>query len=55
MVKDVHDVLGKSREGTARLGAATDEHPTLGGMRIGKSDPEGTSDGDGQYFHYLTK
>lgn len=24
-------------------------------MRIGKEDPEGTSDGDGQYYHYLTK
>lgn len=26
-----------------------------GGLRIGKVDPEGTRDGDGQYFHYVTK
>lgn len=38
-----------------RLNGATKEHPTLGGLRIGKIDPEGTPDGDGQYFHYLTK
>ena len=55
LVKEVHNVLGKSRDGAARLGGASDEHPTAGGMRIGKPDPEGTSDGDGQYFHYLTK
>lgn len=55
LVKEVHDVLGKSRDGTARLTGATDEHPTVGSMRIGKPDPEGTSDGDSQYLYYLTK
>jgi len=55
LIKDVHDVLGKDREGKKRLDDATDEEPTKGGLRIGKIDPEGTPDGDGQYFHYLTK
>ena len=50
LVHEVHNTLGRSRDGSTRLGKATDEHPTLGGMRIGKPDPEGTSDGDGQYF-----
>jgi hypothetical protein len=55
LIQDVHNVLGKDREGKRRLDDATDEEPTKGGLRIGKVDPEGTSDGDGQYFHYLTK
>ena len=55
LVQEVHNTLGKTRDGSTRLGPATDKQPTLGGMRIGKPDPEGSSDGDGQYFHYLTK
>jgi len=55
LIKDVHDVLGKDRKLKNRLGNATDDQPLKGGLRIGKVDPEGTSDGDGQYFHYLTK
>jgi len=55
LIQDVHNVLGRDRSGTRRLGNATDTDPTQGGLRIGKIDPEGTSDGDGQYFHYLTK
>jgi hypothetical protein len=55
LIKNVHDVLGKDRSGRTRLGNATDEEPLKGGLRIGKSDPEGMPDGDGQYFHYLTK
>jgi len=55
LIADVHDTLGKDRQGIKRLDNATDEHPTKGGLRIGKVDPEGTPDGDGQYFHYLTK
>jgi len=55
LINDVHDVLGKDRAGRARLGNATNERPTLGGLRIGKEKEEGMDDGDGQYFHYLTK
>jgi len=55
LIKDVHDVLGKDRQGNKRLDGATNEEPLKGGLRIGKVDPEGTPDGDGQYFHYLTK
>lgn len=55
LIQDVHNVLGKTRDGNKRLGNATDEHPLLGGLRIGKKAPEGEADGDGQYFHYLTK
>ncbi len=55
LIKEVHDTLGKDRKGKSRLGAATDAHPLLGGLRIGKEYPEGHPDGDGQYFHYLTK
>lgn len=47
LVHEVHDVLGRQRDGSARLGPATDEAPLLGGLRIGKADPEGTPDGDG--------
>uniref|UniRef100_A0A915JSW7 Alpha-1,2-Mannosidase n=1 Tax=Romanomermis culicivorax TaxID=13658 RepID=A0A915JSW7_ROMCU len=78
LIKSVHDVLGKTRDGRERLGNATEDHPTLGGLRlckfscykslsqsshvqrmkrkIGKPNDEGSSmDGDGQYYHYLTK
>jgi len=55
LIKDVHDSLGKTRDLSSRLGQATDEHPLLGGLRIGKEKPEGLRDGDGQYYHYLTK
>lgn len=55
LIKQVHDILGKDRSEGKRLGQATDEEPLKGGLRIGKNDPEGTPDGDGQYFHYLTK
>lgn len=53
LVATVHDVLGRTRDGTSRLPGATDEEPLKGGLRIGKHDEAG-SDGDGQYFHYLT-
>ena len=53
LVQTVHDILGHTRDGKTRLPGATDEHPLNGGLRIGKID-EGGSDGDGQYFHYLT-
>ncbi|KAI9736171.1 MAG: hypothetical protein M1834_001056 [Cirrosporium novae-zelandiae] len=52
LISTVHDVLGRTRDGFARLPNATDDQPLLGGLRIGKLDEHG-SDGDGQYFHYL--
>eukprot|EP00026_Physarum_polycephalum_P010131 Phypoly_transcript_10282.p1 GENE.Phypoly_transcript_10282~~Phypoly_transcript_10282.p1 ORF type:complete len:345 (+),score=44.84 Phypoly_transcript_10282:199-1233(+) len=55
LIQDVHDTLGKDRALKNRLGRSTDDRPLLGGLRIGKEDPEGEPDGDGQYFHYLTK
>jgi len=55
LINSVHNVLGKDRQGKKRLGNATDEHPLLGGLRIGKLDDESMPNGDGQYFHYLTK
>jgi hypothetical protein len=55
LIANVHDVLGRDRKGERRLADSTDENPLRGGLRIGKIDPEGTRDGDGQYFHYLTK
>lgn len=57
LIKSVHNTLGRQRGGShqPRLGKATDDHPTLGGLRIGKKYPEEHQDGDGQYFHYLTK
>jgi len=55
LIDNVHNTLGKDRTGKHRLGNATDQEPLKGGLRIGKVDPEGTPDGDGQYFHYLTK
>ncbi len=53
LVQSVHDVLGRTRDGTARLGGATDEEPLKAGLRIGKLEEEGP-DGDGMYHHYLT-
>lgn len=55
LIDNVHDTLGKDRSLKRRLGKSTDDHPLLGGLRIGKVDEEGERDGDGQYFHYLTK
>lgn len=53
LVQTVHDVLGSTRDGSARLPGATDAEPLKGGLRIGKLTAAG-SDGDGQYHHYLT-
>ncbi|KAK3940522.1 hypothetical protein QBC46DRAFT_385225 [Diplogelasinospora grovesii] len=53
LVGKVHDVLGRTRDGSARLFRATDAEPLAGGLRIGKVDADGP-DGDGQYHHYLT-
>jgi hypothetical protein len=53
LVETVHDVLGRTRDGGARLPGATDENPLGGGLRIGKMDAHG-ADADGQYHHYLT-
>ncbi|KAM0264302.1 hypothetical protein ACHAQJ_000792 [Trichoderma viride] len=53
LVTAVHDILGRTRDGSKRLDGATDEEPLRGGLRIGKLDAKG-SDGDGQYHHYLT-
>lgn len=53
LVQTVHDVLGYNRDGNSRLPGATEACPLNGGLRIGKHDEAG-SDGDGQYFHYLT-
>ena len=76
LVEQVHRVLGHHRADDSRRGwlSGLDEeygwtHPTRGGLRIGKPQPErgpGSSvdrlsderaewDRDGQYFHYLTK
>ncbi|KAL0261927.1 hypothetical protein SLS55_003361 [Diplodia seriata] len=53
LAQTVHDVLGRTRDGSARLPGATDADPMGGGLRIGKDDAGGP-DGDGQYHHYLT-
>jgi hypothetical protein len=72
LVGQVHHILGKHRPDDLRSGwisGLTDpegeQHPTMGGLRIGKNLPErGIQDPwddrlewdqDGQYFHYLTK
>ena len=72
LVDQVHRVLGKHRPDDARTGwiggmdAETGtEHPTRGGLRIGKPlperepgevpDPDLEWERDGQYCHYLTK
>ncbi|KAK4240005.1 PrpF protein-domain-containing protein [Achaetomium macrosporum] len=53
LARTVHDVLGSTRDGIARLPRATDAEPLNGGLRIGKLSEHG-SDCDGQYHHYLT-
>lgn len=72
LVDQVHQILGQYRKDSARSGwiSGLDEeqarqHPTQGGLRIGKQlnekqpgEPVDESlewDRDGQYFHYLTK
>lgn len=72
LVERVHRTLGRHRHDRSRCGwisglseADGAEHPTLGGLRIGKPLPERPPgepvnerlewDRDGQYFHYLTK
>jgi hypothetical protein len=76
LVERVHRTLGRHRDDHPRRGwisglseADGAEHPTLGGLRIGKPLPErppgepaneGVNDRlewdrDGQYFHYLTR
>jgi hypothetical protein len=72
LIEQVHRVLGRYRDDDMRSGwisglneEAGREHPTAGGLRIGKSLAERDAnealddrlewDRDGQYFHYLTK
>jgi hypothetical protein len=50
LVKVVHDIQGRTRDGKSRLPGAPDDNPLGGGLRIGKTD----ADDDGQYHHYLT-
>jgi hypothetical protein len=65
LIEEVHRILGHHRSDGKWLGDASEAHPTLGGLRIGKPLPERRPDEpvdegrewdrDGQYFHYLTK
>ena len=72
LIDKVHQVLGRYRAGDVRQGwisgldeQAGRQHPTKGGLRIGKPlkerqlgepvDERLEWDRDGQYFHYLTK
>ena len=72
LVDQVHHTLGKSRRDNTRSGWISglseqegEQHPTRGGLRIGKNLPERGPDEpfdeqlewdrDGQYYHYLTK
>ena len=72
LVTDVHQVLSRHRGDDRRRGWISglgdregEDHPTQGGLRIGKRLPERPPsepfdealewDRDGQYFHYLTK
>ncbi len=72
LIQQVHHVLGRHRPDNARTGwisglsdAEGEEHPTAGGLRIGKPLPERRPsepaddrvdwDRDGQYHHYLTR
>jgi hypothetical protein len=72
LVEQVHRTLGRHRDDDRRTGwiSGLDEedgaqHPTRGGLRIGKTLPERRPnepfderlewERDGQYFHYLTK
>jgi hypothetical protein len=47
LVHAVHNVLGKTPDGSARLYPATDEEPLKGGLRIGQLESDGPDD-DGQ-------
>ncbi len=72
LVDQVHHTLGRHRDDDPRSGwlsglnaHESELHPTRGGLRIGKGQPERGPDQafderlewerDGQYFHYLTK
>ena len=72
LIDQVHNVLGRHRDDDPRNGWISGlgedegrEHPTAGGLRIGKKlnergrneppDERLEWDRDGQYFHYLTK
>lgn len=56
LIVTVHNALGRTRDGSKRLGNSTDDHPLNGGLRIGKPSDEGSDmSHDGQYYHYLTK
>lgn len=72
LIDQVHQTLGRYRADDRRSGWISgldarqgEEHPTRGGLRIGKSLPERLPfepldeqlewDRDGQYFHYLTQ
>jgi hypothetical protein len=72
LIDQVHEVLGRHREDDPRRGWISGldgqqarDHPTAGGLRIGKPLAERTPEEpfdermewerDGQYFHYLTK
>lgn len=72
LVDQVHHTLGRYRAGDTRKGwlsglsdSEGEQHPTRGGLRIGKPLPERAPDEpfdealewerDGQYFHYLSK
>lgn len=72
LIDQVHAVLGRHRDDDPRAGWISGlseeegrEHPTAGGLRIGKKlnerrrdepvDERLEWDRDGQYFHYLTK
>jgi len=72
LVDQVHHTLGRHRDDDPKRGWISgldeekgDQHPTAGGLRIGKRLPERRRDEpindllewdqDGQYYHYLTK
>jgi len=70
LIDEVHSVLGRYNNEDSRKGWISGlddgkEHPTIGGLRIGKMQLERAADEpyddrkewdrDGQYFHYLTK
>ncbi|MBD3370280.1 hypothetical protein GF402_07965 [Candidatus Fermentibacteria bacterium] len=72
LIGQAHRILGRHREDDPRKGWISglseeegEEHPTAGGLRIGKRlperrpgqpfDPDLEWERDGQYFHYLTK
>jgi len=72
LVDQVHHTLGRHRDDDERSGWISgldeeegEEHPTAGGLRIGKDLPERRPgdpvdsrmewERDGQYYHYLTK